>query len=134
MMRRIFDEGFAAGDTSVMDELCPPSLVEHQFGVAATGEQAREHVRAAIRDVHSVFPDISFTTEDSPSTATRSGCGYGRAAPRAARSLGPPGNKPVDITVFDLAHVANSQILEHSGVPDRFALLAQTRVLDRLAP
>jgi predicted ester cyclase len=28
------------------------------------GQQAREHVRAAIRDVHSTFPDISFTIED----------------------------------------------------------------------
>jgi SnoaL-like polyketide cyclase len=38
--------------------------VEHQFGLAATGEQAREHVRAAIRDVLGAFPDISFTIED----------------------------------------------------------------------
>ena len=36
VMRRIFDEGFAAGDASVVDELCSPSLVEHQFGLAAT--------------------------------------------------------------------------------------------------
>ena len=43
-MRRIFDEGFAAGDASVVDELCSPSLVEHKFGLTATGEQAREHV------------------------------------------------------------------------------------------
>jgi hypothetical protein len=51
-MRCILDEGFAAGDTSVVDELCSPSLVEHQFGLAATGEQAREHValRASVRD------------------------------------------------------------------------------------
>ena len=47
--------------------------------------------------------------------------------------FGPPSNKPIDITVFDLARVANGQIVEHWGVPDRFALLAQTGVLDRLA-
>ena len=64
VMRRIFDEGFAAGDASVVAELCSPSLVEHQFGLAATGEQAREQVRAAIRDVHGAVPDISFTIED----------------------------------------------------------------------
>ena len=63
-MRRIFDEGFAAGDASVVDELCSPSPVEHQFGLAATGEQAREHVKTAIRDVQCAFPDISFTIED----------------------------------------------------------------------
>jgi len=35
--------------------------------------------------------------------------------------------------VFDLARVADGQIIEHWGVPDRFALLAQTGMLDRLA-
>ncbi len=132
VMRRIFDEGFAAGDPSVVDELCSPCLVEHQFGLAATGEQAREHVRAAIRDVHSGFPDISFTIEDFAEHGDKI---WVRARGTASGPFfGPPSNKPVDITVFDLARVANGQILEHWGVPDRFALLAQTGVLDRLAP
>jgi predicted ester cyclase len=46
--------------------------------------------------------------------------------------FGPPSYKPIGITVFDLARVANGQIIDHWGVPDRFALLAQTGVLDRL--
>ena len=61
VMRRILGEGFAAGDASVVDELCSAGLVEHQFGLAATGEQAREHVRAAIRDVHGAVPDQPVT-------------------------------------------------------------------------
>ena len=48
--------------------------------------------------------------------------------------FGPPSHKPIDITVFDLARIANGQIIEYWGVPDRFAPLAQTGVLDRLAP
>jgi predicted ester cyclase len=135
VMRRIFAEGFATGDASVVDELCSPSLVEHQFGLAATGEQAREHVRAAIRDVHGAFPDISFTIEDF---AEQGGKIWVRVRVRARGTasgpfFGPPSNKPIDITVFDLARVVNGQIIEHWGVPDRFALLAQTGVLDRLA-
>ena len=42
-------------------------------------------------------------------------------------------NKPVDITVFDQARIAGGRIAEHWGVPDRFALLAQTGLLGRLA-
>jgi hypothetical protein len=34
VMRRIFDEGFATRNASVVDKLCSPSLVEHQFGLA----------------------------------------------------------------------------------------------------
>ena len=37
-----------------------------------------------------------------------------------------------DITVFDQARILDGQIVEHWGVPDRFALLAQTGVLARL--
>jgi len=47
--------------------------------------------------------------------------------------FGPPSNKPIDISVFDLARVADGQIIEHWGVPDRFALLAQTGMPERLA-
>jgi predicted ester cyclase len=48
--------------------------------------------------------------------------------------FGPPSNRPIDITVIDVARIVDGQIVEHWGVPDRFALLAQTGVLDRLAP
>jgi predicted ester cyclase len=133
VMRRIFDEGFAAGDESVVDELCSPSLVEHQFGLAAAGEQAREHVRAAIRDVHGAFPDIVFTIEDFVEQGDKIWVRVRARGTASGPFFGAPSNRPVDITVFDLARIVNGQIVEHWGVPDRFALLAQTGVLDRLA-
>ncbi|MCA1673605.1 MAG: ester cyclase [Actinobacteria bacterium] len=46
----------------------------------------------------------------------------------------PPSSRPVDITILDVAQVVDgSSIVEHWGVPDRFAMLAQTGVLDSLA-
>ena len=133
VMRRMFDEGFAAGDASVVDELCSPGLVEHQFGLTATGEQAREHVRAAIRDVHGAFPDISYTIEDFAEHGDKIWVRVRARATATGPFFGPPSNEPIDITVFDLARIAGGQIIEHWGVPDRFALLAQTGLLDRLA-
>ncbi|MGH3162999.1 MAG: ester cyclase, partial [Streptosporangiaceae bacterium] len=65
VMQRIFDEGFAAGDGSVADELCSPDLLDHQFGTAGQGADAVAHVRDAMRDVHGAFPDIKFTIEDA---------------------------------------------------------------------
>jgi predicted SnoaL-like aldol condensation-catalyzing enzyme len=35
--------------------------------------------------------------------------------------------------VIDIARIADARIAEHWGVPDRFAVPAQTGVLDRLA-
>ena len=63
----------------MVDQVCTPDLIEHQFGIAGTDSTAVENVKRAIRDLHGA-------------------------------------------------------VAEHRGVPDRFALLAQTGVLDLLAP
>lgn len=132
VMRRIFEEGFATGDTAVVDELCAADLVEHQFGLAGVGPEAIQHVKDAIRDVHRATPDISFTIEDA---VERGDTIWVRVRARGTATgpfFGPPSGRPIDITVVDIARVVDGRIVEHWGVPDRFALLAQTGVLGRL--
>jgi predicted ester cyclase len=132
VMRRMFEEGFATGDTAVVDELCAADLVEHQFGLAGTGTDAIQHVKDAIRDVHAATPDISFAIEDA---VERGDTIWVRVRARGTATgpfFGPPSGRPVDITVVDIARVVDGRIVEHWGVPDRFALLAQTGVLGRL--
>jgi predicted ester cyclase len=133
VMRRMFDEGFATGNGDVVDELCSPDLVDHQFGLAGQGEQAREHVRAAMRDVHTAFPDIRFTIEDSVLDGDRIWVRARGQGTATGPYFGPPSGRPVDFCVIDIARITHGQIVEHWGVPDRFAVLAQTGVLDRLA-
>ena len=66
VMERMLTNGFAAGDPSIVDELCSPDLVEHQFGLgAATPQEALQHVKDAISDVHRAVPDVRFTIEDA---------------------------------------------------------------------
>jgi predicted ester cyclase len=133
VMRRIFDEGFATGETAVVDELCAADLVEHQFGLAGVGAEAIQHVKDAIRDVHKATPDISFTIED---WVERGDTIWVRVRARGTATgpfFGPPSGRPVDITVVDICRIVDGRIVEHWGVPDRFALLAQTGALGRLA-
>ena len=42
-------------------------------------------------------------------------------------------SSPATSTGIDVCPVAGGRNVEHRGVPDRFAVLAQTGVLDRLA-
>ena len=133
VMQRIFDEGFATGDTAVVDEVCSPDLVEHQFGIAGVGADAVQHVKAAIQDVHRAFPDITFTIEDAAESGDTI---WVRVRARGIASgpyFGPPSGNPVDFSVIDIARVVDGRIVEHWGVPDRFAALAQTGVLERLS-
>jgi len=133
-LRRMFDEGFATGDTAIVDEVCTPDLVEHQFGLASSGEAALAHVRGAIEDVHRMAPDATFTVEDSAISGDVVWLRVRLRGTATGPFFGPPSDRPLDITIFDQARVVDGRIAEHWGVPDRFAVLAQTGVLDRLAP
>jgi predicted ester cyclase len=132
VMRRIFDEGFATGDSSVAERLCSPDLVTHQFGLAGTGAQAVQHVGNAMRDLHGVVPDISFTIEDHVEVGDTIWVRVRARGTATGPFFGPPSGRSIDITVLDVARVVDGRIVEHWGVPDRFAMLAQTGVLDRL--
>jgi predicted ester cyclase len=133
VIRRMLDEGFSAGNGDVVDELCSPELVEHQFGLAgASPAEALQHVKDAIRAVHAAVPDISYSIEDWVEDGDVI---WTRARARGTATgpfFGAPSGRPIDITVVDIARVVGGQIVEHWGMPDRFALLAQTGVLKRL--
>jgi predicted ester cyclase len=133
VMRRMFEEGFATGDTAVVDELCAADLVEHQFGMAGVGAEAIRHVKDAIRDVHKVIPDLSFTIEDAVERGDTVWVRVRVQGTATGPYFGPPSGRPVDLTVVDIARVVDGRIVEHWGVPDRFALLAQTGALGRLS-
>jgi len=132
VLERILHEGFATGNEAIVDELCAPDVIEHQFGLAGRGEQARAQVKAAIRQVHELMPDIAYTLEDSVVVGDTVWA-RGRARGTATGSFfGPPSNAEIDIALFEVARVVDGRIVEHWGNPDRFALLAQTGVLARL--
>jgi predicted ester cyclase len=133
VLQRMFDEGFATGDDTIVDELCSADLVEHQFGLAGRGAEAVEHVKAAIRDVHRMAPDLRFTIEDAVESGDTIWVRVRGRGTATGPFFGPPSGRPLDFTVIDVARVVDGRIVEHWGVPDRFAVLAQTGVLDRLA-
>jgi predicted ester cyclase len=133
VLQRIFDDGFAIGNDSVVDEVCSPDLVEHQFGTSGVGAEAIAHVKAAIRDVHRAVPDIRFTIEDSVESDDVIWVRVRGEGTATGPFFGPPSGRRVEFTVIDVARVVDRRIVEHWGVPDRFAMLAQTGILDRLS-
>lgn len=131
VMEKMF-EGFATGNADLVDQLCAPDMVEHQFGMAGTGTEALDHVKAGMRQVHAATPDIQFTIEDAVENGDTIWVRVTARGTNTGPFFGPPSQQPVEITVIDVARIINGRIVEHWGVPDRFALLAQTGVLNRL--
>ena len=133
VLRRMFDEGFSTGNDTIVDELCSADLVEHQFGLAGRGAEAVEHVKAAVRDVHRMAPDLRFTIEDAVESGDTIWVRVRGRGTATGPFFGPPSGRSLDFAVIDVARVVDGRIVEHWGVPDRFAVLAQTGVLARLA-
>jgi len=131
--KRFMVEAFQGGNLAVVDELLAPDLIEHQFGFEGTGDSAREKVRRAITDLHGFLHGLHYTFDEvvtvgdtvwarMTATATHSGPFFGV----------PATGRPVKLTVIDVCRFRDGRIVEHWGVPDRFAVLAQLGVLDRL--
>ncbi len=83
--------------------------------------------------MHRAAPDISFTIEDAVEPGDTIWVRVRARGTATGPFFGPPSGRQVDFTVIDGCPVTDGRIAEHWGVPDRFALLAQTGVLDRLA-
>lgn len=123
VLERMLHEGFATGDTAIVDELCDPDLIEHQFGLAGVGAEAIAKVKRAIAEVHQGMPDLRFTIEDAAESGDTVWVRAEGTATNTGPFFGPPTGKAVRFTVIDIARIRDGRILEHWGVPDRFAIL-----------
>ncbi|HEX5728035.1 ester cyclase [Microbacterium sp.] len=132
VVERMLTEGFATGNTDIVDELCSPDLVEHQFGLSGRGREAIDKVKRGITDVFRAMPDIRFTIEDWSEHGDTVWIRAEATATQTGPFMGPPTGRPVRFTVIDVARVVDGRIVEHWGVPDRFAILVQTGQLQKL--
>ncbi|SBS70445.1 ester cyclase [uncultured Microbacterium sp.] len=123
VLERMLHEGFATGDTDIVDELCHPDLIEHQFGLSGVGAEAIAKVKRAIAEVHRGMPDLQFTIEDAAESGDVVWIRAEGTATNTGPFLGPPTGRAVRFTVIDIARIRDGRIVEHWGVPDRFAIL-----------
>ena len=126
VLRRIVLEGFGSGDLDMIDLLVAERVTEHQY--AMSGD--REGLKRAITGLRRAFPDLSYTVIDTAYDGEKV-WGHFRAG---GTHLGPfmgrgPTGRAFEIDVIDVARVEDGRLVEHWGVPDRFALLDQLGLL-----
>jgi predicted ester cyclase len=126
LFRRVIEEGFNRGNFDAWDGCFPERYAEHQDGHPSTLAEFKRTVGA----LRHAFPDLHLTIEE---LITRGDKVWARMTARGTH-LGPfmgfaPTEKPFTITVIDICRVAHGRIVEHWGVPDRFALLRQLGLL-----
>lgn len=124
-LRRVIEERFNRGNYVALDPLFAASYQEHRFGLKTTLEGFKEDLRS----LRAGFPDLHLTIEDCIADADRVWIRMTARGSHRGPFMGPPTGKLMTITVMDVCRFECGKIVEHWGVPDRFALLAQLGLL-----
>jgi predicted ester cyclase len=128
LFRTVVDEGFSRGNLAALDGLYDAGLKEHQFGMPPDVQGLKD----SIMSLRTAFPDLTLTLEEVVVDGDNV---WGRSTARGTHR-GPfmgmaPTYKQFAIQVFDMCRFENGKMVEHWGVPDRFALMAQLGALPR---
>ena len=88
-----------------------------------------EGLKQDIQYLRAAFPDFHLTIEDSIADGENVWIRMTARGTNLGPCMGPPTGKSITITVMDVCRFANGKIVEHWGVPDRFAVLASMALL-----
>jgi ketosteroid isomerase-like protein len=122
IFKSIVELGFSRGDLTVADEVCAERLVEHEY-LSKTEVPGPEILKAQIEDARRSIKDLQLSIEAVVETQDTV---WARCR---ATGTDPRSGKPVGIDVIDICRFNNGKLVEHWGVPDRFALLHQIGAL-----
>jgi predicted SnoaL-like aldol condensation-catalyzing enzyme len=122
LFRAIIERGFNQGDLSVADEVCAPRLAEHEY-LAAAHLPGPEILKSQIREARAALDDFSLSIEDMVEDGDKVW------ARMVGRGLNPRTRTQVTMTVIDICRFVDGRLVEHWGVPDRFALLHQLGIV-----
>ena len=126
VFRIVMGEGFGRGNLEALDDCIEHACVEHQYGLPPTLDglkQAITGLRRAIPDLHHTIDEIIEHGDKVWARMTSRGTHLGPLMGFA------PTGKTFEITVIDVCRFEHGKIVEHWGVPDRFALLHQLGLL-----
>jgi steroid delta-isomerase-like uncharacterized protein len=127
VLRQVIEEGFNKGNYDALDALFAPGYQEHQFGMKRTLEGFKEDIQF----IRTAFPDLHLTIDDMTADGDKVWIRMTARGTNLGPLAGPPTGKPMTITVMDVCRFENGRIVEHWGVPDRFAQMAQLGLLPK---
>ena len=122
LFRAIIERGFSQGDLSVADEVCAGKIIEHEY-LAKTDIPGPQVLKAQIEDARRSIKNLQLTIE---ATVETDDTVWARSK---ATGVDPRSGKSLAIDVIDICRFADGKLVEHWGVPDRFALLHQVGAL-----
>jgi predicted ester cyclase len=121
-LRLVIEQGFGQGDLQMAERYAGEVIVEHEYG-ALEGASGVDLLKSQIAEARGAMPDFVLTVEDMVVDGNKV---WARSVGRGTHAAT---GAPVVMTVFDVCRFEGGRIVEHWGVPDRFALLHQAGLL-----
>ncbi len=126
VLRQIVENGFGNADLQVIDHLINDDWIEHQFNLKG-GKQV---LKNAILSLAGAFSNRKYTLTNYAVNEDIVWVHYSFRGKHTGTFMGyEPTGKEVMIDVMDIARIENDRLVEHWGIPDRFALLIQLGIL-----
>ena len=122
LFRQIIERGFNRSDLSVADEICASDFAEHQYLLPSSlpgPEILKIEIQSARKEIHNLTLVIEDIVADGDKVWAR----------MVARGTDARSGRAVSINVMDVCRFSGGRMVEHWGVPDRFALLHQLGLL-----
>ena len=130
VIRRVVEDGFGKADLNVIDQLIHDNWIEHQFNMKGH----KEGLKTAIRTLEKAFSNRVYDLINHAVNGDIVWVHYRFSGLHTGSFMGrEPTGKQFTIDVIDIARIENGQVIEHWGVPDRFALLFQIGLLQPTA-
>jgi predicted ester cyclase len=129
--RTVIEAAYGSGKLEALDDLFAPDFVEHQAGITPP---TLEGLKGSIAYLRNAFPDLKVTIEEMTVDGDRLWARLsGRGTHRGVFAGVPPTGRPITVTVMDEARFKGGRIVEHWGVADQLALMAQIGALPKPA-
>lgn len=123
---QLIEFGFNQGKTEELEKLVATEFAEHQF----QAESGRAGLKALIGQLRTAFPDLKMTVEDSAATGDKVWARLRCQGTHRGPLMGiPPTGRRIDTTAIEVCRFSNGKLVEHWGVPDRFAAMTQLGLL-----
>jgi ketosteroid isomerase-like protein len=127
LFRAVIERGLNQGDLSVADEVCAEQFAEHEY-LAPTDLPGPEILKSQIRAARSEVAGIALTIEELVEDGDKVW------ARLVARGTEPRSGQPIIMNVIDVCRFQDGRMVEHWGIPDRFAYLHQLGLLPPQLP
>jgi predicted ester cyclase len=126
VLRQIVEQGFGNGDLYIIDQLVADDYREHQFNMRG----GKEGLKKAIISLSNAFSNHEYQLINHVVNGDTVWVHYRSTGEHTGSFMGhQPTGKKFSIDVIYIARIENGKLVEHWGMPDRFALLMQLGVL-----